>query len=45
MVRGYIHECLIHRSNLKKNMLKEFNNDVSLKETIRFRMVGHDGKL
>ena len=43
--REDVHESLIHNSNLKRDMLNEFCSDDILKETIRFGIVGHDGKL
>ena len=38
-------ESLIHRSNLKREMLKEFSSDDIFEESICFGIVTHDGKL
>ena len=40
-----VDESLIHRSNGKREMLKEFSSANILQETIRFGIGGHDGKL
>ena len=37
-------ESLIHRSNLKRDMLNQFSSDDILRETIHIGTVGHDGK-
>ena len=43
--REYVHESLMNRSNLKRDMLKEFSNDDILREAIRFGILYDDGKL
>ena len=40
-----VYESLNHRSNLKREMLKEFSSDDIFEETICFGIVAHDGKL
>ena len=43
--REDVDESLIQRSNLKRDMLKEFSSANILRKTIRFGIGGHDGKL
>ena len=38
-------KILIYRSDLKRDMLKELGRDDILRETIRYGIVGHDGKV
>ena len=42
--REDVHESLIYRSNLKRDMLKEFSRDNILREPIHFGIGGQDGK-
>ena len=40
-----VHEILVHRSNLKNDMLNEFNSNEVLTKNVQFGIVGHNGKL